>query len=618
MSCPLPLTDPDFLRRICASAADAIFILTPDGRIVDATPAAGELFGYPREELRQRKMPDLLPPGEAVRVGKAAEKEAAARTFVGRGILKDGRIVLVEARMQGFRQQGGEAYLAVVIREITGLAEALNALKDQKRQNGAEQPLPERPQSEAGQAFAPAAAPRAENVQAILNAIPDPVFVLRRDGTILDFRGDRERCGLLAGDFSGKTLADVFPAAVAARMMEALEAAFATGEPRALAYEIVLADKTEYCEARIAASGAGEALVIVRNMTEWKAMEQRLKQLSLYDSLTGLYNRSFFEAEMQRLSERRDSPAGILVLDVDGLKVINDSLGHNVGDAILQAVAKILKKSFRSGDIVARTGGDEFTVLLPHNSAPLFEAICQKIQEQIERYNAENPPVPISLSMGFAVSGEAPPNINALFKEAGDRMYRGKLHRQQSARSAIVQALKKALEVRDFMTEGHGDRVESLMESFAKALDLPAQSIPDLRLLARFHDIGKVGIPDSVLFKPGKLTEEEYAVMRRHPEIGYRIAQSAPDLAPIADWILKHQEWWNGGGYPLGLAGDDIPLACRMLSIVDAFDAMTSDRSYRKAMRQDEAIREILKCAGTQFDRRLVGPFVMLVEGISV
>jgi len=185
-------------------------------------------------------------------------------------------------------------------------------------------------------------------------------------------------------------------------------------------------------------------------------------------------------------------------------------------------------------------------------------------------------------------------------------MYREKLHRSQSARSAIVQTLMKALEARDHITEGHADRLQNLVVNLAMAIELPEHRINDLRLLAQFHDIGKVGIPDRILLKPGPLTTEEANEMWRHCEIGYRIAMSSPDLIPIADWILKHHEWWNGKGYPLGLKGEEIPLECRILPIVDAYDAMTSDRPYRKAMSHEKAVRELRRCAETQFDPLLV------------
>jgi HD-GYP domain-containing protein (c-di-GMP phosphodiesterase class II) len=189
-------------------------------------------------------------------------------------------------------------------------------------------------------------------------------------------------------------------------------------------------------------------------------------------------------------------------------------------------------------------------------------------------------------------------------------MYREKLRRKQSARSAIVQTLMKALETRDFLTKGHAERLQNLATALARKIGLPEKTINDLVLLAQFHDIGKVGVSDRILFKPGPLTSEEKAEMQRHCEMGYHIALAAPDLAPIADWILKHQEWWNGQGYPLGLKGEEIPLECRLIAVVDAYDAMTSDRPYRKALTHREAVKELRTYAGTQFDPSLVESFI--------
>ncbi len=176
--------------------------------------------------------------------------------------------------------------------------------------------------------------------------------------------------------------------------------------------------------------------------------------------------------------------------------------------------------------------------------------------------------------------------------------------------SEIVHTLMRALETRDFLTEGHAERLQDIVTGLAGVISLPESKIADLRLLARFHDIGKVGIPDSILFKPGPLTAGEYTEMKRHSEIGHRIAVSSPDLSCIADWILKHHEWWNGEGYPLRIKGEEIPLECRILAIADAYDAMTSDRPYRNALPHEEVVVELKRCAGTQFDPRLVKIFL--------
>lgn len=351
-----------------------------------------------------------------------------------------------------------------------------------------------------------------------------------------------------------------------------------------------------------------------RYQGELRASEERYRHLSITDSLTGLHNRTYFEQEMHRLEAEKCVPVGIVLCDVDGLKLVNDTLGHNAGDELLLAAARMLKETYPGEGAVARIGGDEFAMLLPGSDETTTERVCSEFRDAVDRYNAANPERPLSASIGFAARSDTSKSMSDLFKEADDNMYREKLHRSRSTRSVIVQTLMKAMEARDFITEGHLDRLENLVARVAAAIGLPERNITDLRLLARFHDIGKVGIPDRILMKPGALTPEEIEEMRLHCEIGLRIAQSVPDLASISDWILKHHEWWNGQGYPLGLKGEEIPLECRILAIVDAYDAMTSDRPYRKALTHEQAVCELKRCAGTQFDPDLVQKVVQILE----
>ena len=354
----------------------------------------------------------------------------------------------------------------------------------------------------------------------------------------------------------------------------------------------------------------GEKLLIESfiDITERRKIEDQLK----YDCLTQLFNRNYFEQEMIRLG-LGNQPVGIIVCDIDGLKLINDTLGHVKGDELLNQAAAIIKKSCPEKDLIARIGGDEFVILLPDGTQTELEATCKKICDALARHNIENPCATLSLSIGSCLRDHGR-NVNETFQEADNIMYRQKLHHGQSARNAILQALIKALDARDFIIEGHVERVGKLGVRFARTIHLPESQISDICLLSKFHDIGKVGIPDNILFKEGTLTESERSLIQSHCEIGYRIARSANDISHIADLILKHHEWWNGKGYPLGIQGEEIPIESRIIAIVDAYDAMISDRPYRKAMAPKEAIEELRSFSGTQFDPQLLKIFIDMVK----
>lgn len=361
----------------------------------------------------------------------------------------------------------------------------------------------------------------------------------------------------------------------------------------------------------------GELVGIVlctRDITTRKKLEYELRYLGTHDVLTALYNRTYFEEQMVKMEYDLDSNIGVMISDLDGLKLVNDTLGHVAGDQALKSTATILNLCFPPPCVVARVGGDEFAVLVPQTNLTALEESAQTVQQFIRDYNNLNPHLPISLSIGTAIWKNRSRSLKEVYKEADNNMYRFKLNNSKSARNAVVQTLMRALEARDFITEGHGERMQQMAMRVGEELGLPLNMISTLSLLAQFHDIGKVGIPDRILFKPSQLDEIEYAEMKRHCEIGHRIALASPELASLADLILKHHEWWNGNGYPLGLSGNEIPLECRILALADAYDAMTSDRPYRQALRREEALNEIIRCSGSQFDPQLTETFIMLIK----
>jgi len=450
--------------------------------------------------------------------------------------------------------------------------------------------------------------------QILVSSIPDPLFIINHHGIFLESKANQDLLYVQPDQFIGKSLFDIFPPDIAALSMHHIQQALQSNTLQTFEYHLQIKEQTLYYEARLIPHTTTEVMAMIRDITERHNMEEQLKYYSLHDSLTDVYNRAYFEEHMKLAAQKQDDSIGLIIFDVDGLKLINDTSGHASGDSVLKYVASILKKSFDTSDVVARIGGDEFAVLLYNKTEKNFESICSQVREQLKEHNQQGIMFPISVSMGYVMSVDQPHNMDSLFIEADTNMYREKLHQKQSVKNATVQVLVKALEARDYLTEGHGDRLQDLVEDFSKSLGLPERQISDLRLLAHFHDIGKVGIPDHILFKPGPLSEEEWVIMRKHTDIGYRIASSVADLSPIAGWILSHHEHWNGKGYPQGLAGEDIPIACRILALVDTYDAMTNDRPYRKAVTPEEAFIELEKFSGIQFDPVFTKKFIQMLS----
>jgi diguanylate cyclase (GGDEF)-like protein len=353
----------------------------------------------------------------------------------------------------------------------------------------------------------------------------------------------------------------------------------------------------------------------IQDITRRKKEEDLFKFLSFHDPLTGVYNRNYFENELLRLSKGRDYPISIIAMDVDGMKIVNDVLGHDRGDELLKNSARVVQEIMRETDILARTGGDEFTVLLPGTEHETGLKIVGRIRENIKIYNQKSRgnQVSLGISIGLSCAGDAGTDMHSVLKEADDLMYRDKLSKEVSARSRIMSFILTTLETGNYSARERTKRIEKICQRFGEKFGLSEKQLSNLVFLAQVHNLGYVVIPDHILLKQEALNVEEWKIIRQHPEKGYRIAQANPDLAEIADLVLKHHERYDGLGYPEGLSGEDIPVECRILSIVDAFEAMTSGRPHQEAIPLAKAMQELEKCAGSQFDPQLVNIFLELI-----
>ena len=352
------------------------------------------------------------------------------------------------------------------------------------------------------------------------------------------------------------------------------------------------------------------------DITETKKNEEKIKQLSYHDTLTGLCNRVCFREKLKETNDENKLPISIIIGDINGLKLTNDVFGHHEGDKLLKRAAQILKDSCRENDIIARYGGDEFAIVLPNTPYKHVEKICERIKESC---NSKNQGViPISISIGCATKETPEENIYNTFKTAEDRMYRHKILESKSMRNSILSSLETVLHEKDLETKEHASRLVETTAKVARFLGLQQNEMDDLNLFARLHDIGKIMIDESILKKCGNLTDDEYAEIKKHSEAGYRIAESSKEMHNIAEYILTHHERWDGKGYPHGLKEKEIPLPSRILSIADAYDAMTNGRSYRKAMSKKDAIAELRNCSGKQFDPEIVPIFISVIENEDV
>lgn len=351
---------------------------------------------------------------------------------------------------------------------------------------------------------------------------------------------------------------------------------------------------------------------ICRDITYSKKLEEELRVLSYTDKLTGTFNRTCFDEKIKFLNSPSNFPLSIIMGDINGLKVVNDTFGHLKGDKIIISIFNLVKGIIRETDYIFRWGGDELIILLPKTSSEEADEICKEIFKKCQ--DAPNDPIPLSIALGASTKTTKHETIDSILKDAEDKLFRQKLLLNKSIRSSIISSLQKSLSEKSVETEEHTRRLMDYTKQIGHKLGLSTWEIDEVVLLSQLHDIGKIGVSEEILMKPDKLTKDEFEIMKLHCEKGFRIVQGSPELSHIARGILTHHEKWDGSGYPLNLKGEEIPLMSRIVSVVDSYDAMTNDRVYKKAITKDFAIAELTRCCGTQFDPKIVDTFIKILQ----
>ena len=379
--------------------------------------------------------------------------------------------------------------------------------------------------------------------------------------------------------------------------------------------------------------------ILIRSMRgRVDSLIDRLYDTARTDPLTDLPNRRGFrellDLELER-ARRRDSELTVLVGDLDHFKEVNDRSGHHVGDAVLRRVARLLEGRKRTIDAAARVGGEEFTLVLPDTDETEAFLVAERLRSELQSEFAEDA-VPITISFGIAMFPKHGHTAGSLLRAGDEALYgakrngrnRSMIHtpvlrevvREGDQRdvegerfTAAMLDLAEAVDLRFSGSARHSETVGRYAEMMAIELGLSEERVRRVRLAGVLHDIGKVLIPESVLQKPGTLDPDEFELIKRHPEFGQQILDH-PALADVRVWVGSHHERPDGAGYPRGLTGAAIPIEGRIIAVADAFEAMTSDRSYRAAIGQAAARAELERCSGSQFDSQVVAAFVRIIE----
>lgn len=362
---------------------------------------------------------------------------------------------------------------------------------------------------------------------------------------------------------------------------------------------------------RIMWNGAPASLNFLTDITERKETEKNILHLSYHDQLTGIYNRRFFEEELNRLDNPRNFPLSIVIVDVNGLKLFNDGFGHKAGDELIVTVAQLLDEESRGNDVAARIGGDEFVVLMPDTDEKQVKVFEKRFQKVLANKRVAG--IPISISLGYATKIDESMAIQDIFKRAEEGMYRSKMDSSPKYKRKTLDRIMKEVFNRVHWEESHAENTRELARIFGEVLGYNQKDVEDLEQAGYYHDIGKIGVGRQILMKNTLLEPEELRVVERHPEVGYQLLNTTNETFSIAEIVLHHDEKWDGSGYPQGIKGKKIPEKARIISIVEVYENLTHDRPYQRTLSRNEAVEVLVSEKEKSFDPELV---TILIEEV--
>ncbi|HKL42791.1 MAG TPA: HD domain-containing phosphohydrolase [Clostridia bacterium] len=594
------------LNLMIENLADAVWIIDSVGNILDVNIKASYDTGYSKNELLKMNIESLdstIGEGTFPLIFKKLVEQGFLK-YYGKHVCKDKSKIDIEANATTI-EIDGEVLSLCTTRDITKkqkfeseLIAVQNKLVEQTKFLENNLRLLEK---------------TSERNKAIINVLPDIIFIYNEKGDFIDCQtNDESSLFIDKSEFIGKNMADILPKDVSIKGLECIARTLESGELENFEYFLIINDKTRYFETRMVKSSTNEVVAIVRDITDQKKEQKKIIDLSYKDQLTGLYNRRYLEEYMHTINSKEFLPVALLMIDVNGLKLTNDAFGHLIGDKLLKAIAYRLKKVSPKDSLLFRIGGDEFVVIIRNYNYKQSVKLVDKIHETVEKIELDN--IIVSVSIGYKTRELMETPMRDIFIEAENHLYRKKLVESQSMRNQTIQVILKTLNEKNQREKRHSDHVSKLSKKIGEKMGFTLQVVKEIEMAGLLHDIGKIAVREDILNKPEQLTPSEYNEIKKHSESGYQILKSVDKYSSIADDILYHHERMDGKGYPNGLKGEEIPVVSRIIAVADAYEAMVSDRAYRKGKSHDYAISELKRFSGTQFDPEIVNVFLTLFK----
>ncbi len=576
-----------------------MLIINPDtGKIIDANPAAIDFYGYTKDELISKSVWDLNTLGKnevQELMHKVINSEQNYFTFSHK--LKDGQVRQVDVYSSSIAYNKNKALFSILF-DVTKREEAIKQNIQTKNQ-----------------------------LSLILASVEEAIYGVDNFGNCTFVNNSFQNLlGYDEDDVIGKNIHSIihhsYPDGTKYEENDCpMSKAFREGKNVFIPEDYLWTKNGKtvpveyYSNPIFNGNDLLGSVVAFKDITEKLKAINELKYVGYHDFLTNLFNRRYFVEKLNEFEREKKYPFGILNLDVNGLKTFNDVYGHGIGDEVLKKISQVFVSACNTSTIIARMGGDEFSAIIPNADEQKTVQIRDKILREISAITIKN--IHLSVSIGYFIKVDDNVTLEEALKFAENDMYKHKVLERRSNKNRAIQAILKTLTDKFKEEKIHSTRVANISMKIGKKLGMLEHDLKALKNAAIFHDIGKISIPDEILRKPGKLTKEEFDVIKNHTEIGYQILRAADEYSDLAIHALHHHERWDGKGYPKKIKGNKIPLMSRIIGLADAYEAMTSKRVYKEEMSEDEAIEEIIRCSGTQFDPTIARIFVEKVMNRS-